>query len=164
MKRELILSGSLANAKGNYPGDELLNFLVGEMPDAEFYKFCPPPCKIVAAGLGWQAILGTTSSVLSIAQALWAAYKKFILPIKQINNNSNADLFIYIKTEENKSEQFMVGKSFKKEDEFLKGLKNRIKNLEQPDINEEKLAITKQELRTSKHWVRIKKTHNKSMH
>jgi hypothetical protein len=28
MKRELILSGSLANAKDNYPGDELLNFLV----------------------------------------------------------------------------------------------------------------------------------------
>lgn len=158
MKRELILSGSIANAGREVSGRELIEFLASEMPDAEFYQFRPPPGRIMAAGLDWQAILGTTASVLAIGQAIWAAYKKFIIPIRQKNNNSTADLFIYIKTEENKSEQFMIGKSFKDENDFMQGFQESIIKLEHSHSNGEELKITKQELRMSEYWVRIKKS------
>ena len=158
MRRELFLSGAFANAGEAFSRDELLEFLGSEIPDLEFYKYKPKAGTIMAVGLDWIAIIGTTASIVTIGQVLWAAYQKFVKPIRQKDPNSRADIIIQIRTEEWKSEQFMIGESLKTEEEFIDELKKSIERLEQLPVNKGKLTQSKREFRVSKTWIRVKKS------
>lgn len=157
MKRDLIISGALANCGGLVTTDELLDFFSSKLHNIEFYKFKPKPGSITAASMDWQAIVNTSASIIVIGQVLWAAYRKFIKPILRKNPKSDADLYIHIRTEEWISEQFMIGKHFKDEDSFIKGFKKSVKKLNQQLLNEGKMKIAKEKIRRSEGWVRIKR-------
>jgi len=163
MKRELILGGALANTRGAVSTEEFLNFLSLQIPNIQFYQLRPRPKTITFAAIDWQAILTTAASIIYIGEALWKAYKKFIKPIREKNPNSSADLYIHIKTEKEKSEQFMIGKNFDNKDAFIKAFEASVKKLGQQSINEKKMYVCKEEIRKSDIWIEVKRTPSTSI-
>lgn len=109
MKTEILLGGALANTSGKTSSEDMLLFLKSRTEGVDYYKLSPPPGSTMAAAFDWQAILGVTASVIAIGQALWAAYQKFIKPLRN-NGSSDAFLFVAVKNERKEFVQFTLGK------------------------------------------------------
>jgi len=157
MKRELMLGGAIVNCTDRDKTDELLDYLVNMLKEIELYKLKPKPGSLTATAFDWQIMIGTTASIYTIGQALWYAYRKFIKPIREKNQNSSTDLYINIRTEDMKFEEFMIGKNFKDKESFLKAFGESVKKLEEEPFNPEKMHIIKNEIQKSETWVHIKK-------
>lgn len=155
MKRELILGGSLANTGDKVSTDQLMSFLSSNQNNIDFYQLKPPPGVIMAAALDWQAIIETSASILGLGKALWAAYKKFIKPIREKDNNSAAGLYIVIRSEQKNISQIMLGSDCDDKEYFLSWFENEVSNLQQTVINEEIFTKEIYEFKHSKIWVKI---------
>ena len=153
MSKEIILAGALANVHHQVSNDDLLEFLVENIPDSDFYKI--KQSGIMGAALDWLAIISATASVITIATILWNAYKKFIKPLIKNNPKSNAGLFIQLKNENGDSIQFMIDKKYKNREIFLNEF---IESYKQIIVCPTKKGIASsiKEIRNSKRWIKIK--------
>lgn len=146
----LILNGALANVNHEVSTDELLDFLKGNLPEADFYKLNPKPGSITAAAFDWQVILSTSSSIITIAGVLWAAYKKFIVPLKS-RGKTNAFLFVTIRNGEKEFTQFSIGDEYKNEQEFITDFTEKVERIRlNPNTNE--MEIETREIKESTRW------------
>jgi len=122
---KLIIRGALANTGSEIKTDELLDFLMNETKDTEFYKLSPTPGMIMNAALDWQIILGSTASVITIAQIFWSAYKKFILPLKK-KGKQNAFLFVTVENHKRDFAQFTIGQEYQSEEMFIQEFTEKV--------------------------------------
>lgn len=152
---KLIIRAALANTGAELKTDELLDFLMENTTDAEFYKLQPTPGAIMAAAFDWQMILGSTSSIVTIAGALWAAYKKLILPLKK-KGKEDAFLFVAVENDKKEYEQFTIGHEYQSEEIFIREFAQKvttIRNKTNPDEMESEIR----EIHSLTTWKKIKK-------
>ncbi|MBD7970486.1 hypothetical protein [Paenibacillus gallinarum] len=146
----LILNGALANVNHEVSSDELLDFLKWNLPEADFYKLNPKPGSITASAFDWQAIISTSSSIITIAGVLWTAYKKFIVPLKS-RGKTNAFLLVTIRNEKKEFTQFSIGVEYKNEQEFITDFTEKVERIRiNPNTNE--LEIETREIKESSRW------------
>lgn len=153
MKHEITFGGALANCSGSASSDDLLNFLKERTEGVEYYQLSPPPGTHMNAAMDWQAVLGVTASTLGIAQALWAAYVKFIKPLRDKGDDSPF-LFIAVKNAKNESIQYSIGADGHTEEEFIHEFSQKTEQIRIISEDEECL-IERTEIRTSTYWKKI---------
>lgn len=147
--------GALANLSGTAKTEDLLEFLGREAESLELYRLRPQEGSINAA-CDWQAILGTSADALAVAGALWAAYQKFVKPIRDRNRMSNAGLFVQVNDNGRRSMQFTLGKEYLDKEVFIQRFSESVVVLrEVTNADGEKTEI-RQELERSDVWVRIR--------
>ena len=152
MTQEIILGGALANCGSDGSTDALLNFLKEQTEDVDYYKLSPPPGVAMAAALDWQAIVNITSSAITIAQALWFAYKKFVKPLRE-KGQKNAFLFVTVKNNEHDYIQFSVGTDITDEGEFIRKFSQSVEKIRVSSDGE--FEVEKREIEFSDHWKKI---------
>lgn len=143
MNNELILQGALANTGIKNSSEELLTFLMENTTDIEFYQEIRESGKVINSALDWEMILSTTSSIITIAGALWAAYKKFIIPLK--NKNKNAFIFVQVRNERNQFIQFSIGKEDEDEETFIRSFTEKVEKI-RIRTDSEKIEIENREM------------------
>jgi len=82
----------------------------------------------MAAAFDWQAVLGVTASALAIGQALWAAYQKFIKPLRD-QGAKEAFLFVAVKNEKKEFVQFSLGKGHDTEETFVREFSQKVEEI-----------------------------------
>ena len=125
---ELKLTGAITEKSSPEEENELIETLASKLENASFYKRVYQPGVIYNTTFDWMAVIGLTSSVLTIGQALWAAYKKVVSLKKEKNPDSNAKLIFQLHDEENHFVQIVLGEEFKTEEEFLPEFQRRVEN------------------------------------
>ena len=153
MKTEILLGGALANTSGETSSEDLLLFLKGNTDGVDYYRLTPPPGSTMGAAFDWQAVLGVTASVLAIGQALWAAYVKFIKPLRD-RGTSDAFLFVAVKNESKEFVQFSLGKEHDTEEAFLREFTEKVEKIRgSSDAGE--IEVEKRELLHSEIWKKM---------
>ena len=150
---EVLLGGALANTSGKASSEDLLHFLKPRTDGVDYYRLAPPPSSTMAAAFDWQAVLGVTASVLAIGQALWAAYQKFIKPLRD-SGSSDAFLFVAVKNERKEFVQFTLGKDHDTEESFVREFSEKVEQI-RISSNAGDVEIEKQELLHSEVWKKI---------
>jgi hypothetical protein len=150
---ELIIQGALANTGGEVSSNDLLTFLKENTQDVEYYRFSPPPGSIVAVAFDWIAVLGVTASSIEIARALWAAYRKFIKPLKEKGRDSSF-LFVAVKNKDNEFVQFSIGQKDNNKEDFIMEFSDKIEKL-RIDKDSNEIEIEKRELKLSERWKKV---------
>ncbi|MGG1518462.1 hypothetical protein ABE504_23795 [Paenibacillus oryzisoli] len=145
----LILKGALANVNKEVSNDQLLDFLSEKLPESEIYKLSPRPGMVINAAIDWQIIL-STASIVTVAQVIWTAYKKFIVPVRE-NGNDRAFLFITIENHNKEFKQFPIGEQFKDEEEFVKKFTEEIQKIKIASRHED-VELELSQLRDSDIW------------
>ncbi|MEC0106895.1 hypothetical protein P4H27_08085 [Paenibacillus taichungensis] len=134
-----VIQGALANTNGSASSRELLEHLKENTFDIDFYQLTPKPGNITAAAFDWQAIVGTTSAIIGIGQALWLAYKKFISPLRE--KNKSAFLYIQIKTESQKYVNFTINdENYKDGAQFVQEFTKEIQTISMISDSQEVLG------------------------
>lgn len=114
----MILVGALANTSREVATDDFLRFLKEEMPDVRFFKISPPPGKMMAAGVDWQAIVNTGASLITFAGVLWKAYQKFIVPLRISRKTSEPGIFLMLENAGGRPAHVLLQKDFQSKKEF----------------------------------------------
>ena len=151
---ELLLRGALANVGKEVSSDDLLTFLNTKTKDVEYYRFSPTPGHITSAAFDWIAIIATTASIITIAGALWSAYKHFIIPLRK-KNRKDAFLYISIKNEDGNFTQFSIGNEFDDKEVFIEEFVRKTETLKL-SLNQDEVHIEKQYIVNSKNWIKIR--------
>lgn len=128
MRNTLTLRAALANTGDPLASDALQTFLSDNTSGVAFSKRKVQPGLILNDAFGWQAIIGVTASVLTIAQALWAAYKKFIVPVRA-KGKKNAFLVVQVQNEAREFAQFSIGQEYEDEDTFVTAFTEKIQKI-----------------------------------
>lgn len=150
---DILLGGALANTSGKASSEDLLQFLKTRTDGVDYYRLVPPPGSTVAAAFDWQAVLGVTASALAIGQALWAAYQKFVKPLRD-SGSSDAFLFVAVKNERKEFIQFALGKDHDSEESFVREFSEKVEQI-RISSNAGDVEIEKQELLHSETWKKI---------
>ena len=153
MKTEIVLGGALANTSGEASSEDLLLFLKGKTDGVDYYRMAPPPGSTMGAAFDWQAVLGVTASVLAIGQALWAAYVKFIKPIRDRGSN-DAFLFVAVKNERKEFVQFSLGREHDTEEAFVREFSEKVERI-RISSNAGEIEVEKRELLHSGIWKKM---------
>lgn len=151
----MLLQGAIANASQEVNTDEFLAFLADELPQAAFFKFQPPPGKILAAAIDWRAVIMDTASIITIANGLWQAYDRFVKPIHESNPSSNAAIFVMITNESGEQAQFMIGGDVKDKDIFISSFEASANRLNLAPKTEAPDQVM-QDIQLSGYWIRIR--------
>ncbi len=154
MIESLIFQGALANVSNELNSDDLLKFLDDRINDAEFYKFQPEVGKIYNSALDWTMIVSTSASIITIAGALWDAYKHFVQPIHKKGNKS-AFLFITMKNKDGNFTQFSIGNQYENKEIFVRDFIKKTEELK-IKLNKEEISIEKKSIIDSKKWIKIR--------
>ncbi len=120
MINKIIIGGALANVHGQAKTQDLIDFLAEGSDDLAVYVLRPLPGSITAAAFDWQAILGTTADFIAVGGLLWAAYERFIKPIRERERNSRSFLYIVVKHPDGRSMQFSLGTDVLDREDFIK--------------------------------------------
>lgn len=128
MRDTLTLNAALANTGNSHASDDLLSFLQDKMSGVEFKKRISPPGVVMSDAFDWRAVIGTTASLLCIAQTLWAAYKKFIVPARA-KGKDNAFLVVEVHSEERECAMFSVGEEYQDEKSFTTAFSEKIQRI-----------------------------------
>ena len=127
MRNTLILQAALANTGDPQASQSLQTFLRDNISGVEFNKRQAQHGPINAA-FDWQAIINATASILAISQVLWAAYKKFIEPVRK-KGNKNACLVMQIQNESKEFFSISIGSEYKDEDTFTTAFMEKIQKI-----------------------------------
>lgn len=129
MKDKVIIAGALANTGSQVRTHYLAFFLAENSDDLSVYVLQPSPGYISAAAFDWQAVLGTTADLFGIGGLLWAAYERFIKPIRDKNEDSNSFLYILVKHPSGQFIQFSLGKDMSNREDFIKIFSEKINEI-----------------------------------
>ena len=129
-----------------------MKFLKKQTKEVDYYKLSPPPGVTMKSAIDWQAVLGVTSSSIAIAQVFWAAYKKFIAPLRDKGNKA-AFLLITIKSNKNDYIQFPIGTDITDKGEFCRKFSQSIEKTRISTNGE--IETEKRNLELSYHWKKI---------
>lgn len=151
----MFIQGALANVNREVSTDDLLRFLSDEVPEGIFFKFQPPPGRIVAAAIDWRALLYDAVAIATIATALWGAYDKFIKPIHEMDHGSNSAIFIQMKNKAGESDQFMIGGDIKDKEILIQRFQDSARRLKL-DSSKNVPIEELEEIKHSGYWIRIK--------
>ena len=154
MNQDLILAGALANTNGAGKTKDLLSYLSDEVEGLDLYYLQPSPG--MKAAIDWQAILATSASLVAVARGLWAAYEKFIKPLRDRDPKSTAGLFIQVREKDGRSTQFFVGPEYKDKDVFIQTFTERVETLRVVQDDKGNQRGLRDEIERSGTWVRIK--------
>lgn len=128
MDKKINIMCALANTGRKSSDKCLIDFFVENIDGIE--------CRQTFIGSGiknsldWKMIMDSVSfvsSIVTIADVIWAAYNKFVLPEK--NKNKDAFLFIQINNNDRIFKTFAIGKQYKDHDIFIKEFKAEAKNI-----------------------------------
>jgi hypothetical protein len=151
---ELILSGAITEKSSYEEVNLLIDFLASELENTPFYRRVFQPGVIVNITFDWIAIISITSSVITIGQVLWAAYRKIIAYKKENNPSCDAKLIFELKNGDNEFVQIVLGSEFTSEEEFLPEFERRIINTFKKSKKGE--ISLKEIVEESVQWKRIK--------
>ena len=155
MTNKIIIGGALANAHGQVKTQDLVNFLAERTDDMAIYVLRPRPGSITAAALDWQAILGTTADIIAVGGLLWAAFERFIKPIRDKEKNSRSFLYIVVRHPDGRFMQFSLGTDILNKEDFMELFKQAVKEI-RTSTNPEELGDTAiQEIEQSDIWIKI---------
>ncbi len=163
MNDELILQGALANTGGKVSTDEFMDFLSENLNDVDLYQLKPAPGVHMMASMDWATIISTTASALYIAEKIWAAYDKYIKPIRDKNADSDAGLFLQVRDKNGKSYQIMLGKDYKNKETFIVEFEKIARILFKSSNNNGNSEMRTHEISFGKHWVKIERKKNKKL-
>lgn len=126
MNNKVIILGAIANT-GIEDGNQVFTkFLNENVKNIEVRRINYGPGPYMA--LDWQLIIDSASliaNIAAIAGTLWAAYEKFVAPIKK----DNARVFVQFKNEEGKIVQFSIGSEYKDKKIFIETFTKKIESL-----------------------------------
>jgi hypothetical protein len=128
MRNTLILRAALANTGDPQASQALQTFLRDNTSGVKFNNRKAQPGLVLNAAFDWQATLSSTAAVLAIVQALWAAYKKFIVPIRK-KGKKNAFLVVQIQNESREFIQFSLGRENEDKDTFVTAIAEKIQKI-----------------------------------
>lgn len=157
MTNKIIIGGALANTHGQAKTQDLVNFLADRTDDMAIYVLRPRPGAITMAALDWQAILGTTADIIAVGGLLWAAFERFIKPIRDKEKNSRSFLYIVVRHPDGRSIQFSLGTDVLNKEDFIKLFKQAVKEIRTSSNREELGDSSIQEIEQSDIWIRINK-------
>ncbi|MGA7195395.1 MAG: hypothetical protein WBW94_17385 [Anaerolineales bacterium] len=151
---ELKLTGAIMEKSSPEEENELIEILASKLESATFYRRNLRPGVVYDITFDWMAVIGLTSSAITIGQALWAAYKKVISSKKANNPDSTTKLIFQLKDEENNLVQIVIGDEFNTEEEFLPEFQRRVESTFKQGKGGQ--VNTKKVFEESIHWKRIK--------
>ena len=151
----MLMQGAIANASQEVNTDEFLAFLADELPQADFFKFQPPPDKIYASAIDWRAVIMDAAATITIANGLWQAYDRFVKPIHERDPSSNAAIFVEIKNYSGDHARFMIGGDVKDKDIFISSFEASANRLNLAPKTEAPNQET-QDIQFSGNWIHVK--------
>jgi hypothetical protein len=113
----MIIGGSLANMAGRDQTDAFLATLKQELHQERIFKLSPPPGRMMAAAIDWQ-IIGRAADLLTIAAALWAGYRRFVLPLLKEGKNDGPGLFLMLQNPGGRPAHILLRKKLNTQEEF----------------------------------------------
>lgn len=153
MSQELVLLGALANRDGQTRNSDLAQELSALLP---VYVLRPRPGSIRAAAFDWQAILNTTADLIAVGDLLWAAYERYIKPLRQRNSQSRAFLLIQVKDRNGRFTQLSLGQEDMEREVFIKSFTRSVTVLRTETEPDGTATSFEEKLEESGEWVRIK--------
>lgn len=136
----MIIGGSLANISGVDNSDAFLALLKHNAPMVRIFKLSPQSDHFKAA-FDWQ-IIGRAADLVTVAGALWAAYRIFILPILQSNGNQGPGLCLMLHNPGGKPVELFIRKKFNSREEFTEHLVNNFMKVSKESPSEDPIDIT----------------------
>lgn len=156
MGNEILISGALANTYGKANTQDLVDFLVSETDDLAVYQLRQRPGTITAAAFDWQAIIGTTASLLYIGELIWRAYERFIKPLRENDIDSRSFLYIVVKNPDGKSVQFSLGTDKLEREDFIEFFNRAVSDMRLSSHSDEN-SPKYPEIENSDIWIRRNK-------